>query len=439
MKKWDISFGIIVIVNYIFVAFFFEIFGVNRNTYIYSICHSIMASILITQLKRNIKKGNNLSIGYLLLYVTTMYFQFSVIKYCRTDAFYGFSKDNGIRMKGTVIVFCVLFFTNLLMTFRPKKSVSLNIQVARSKNYLLVSYLMSCILVLYYFIIRDYYNSIYINANYKVESIYVTILINFITCLGIYFSTITWNVKNPISLIPLIMDVVCFAYGSMKSGSRASFFSYALLVLYMLVQANAIHVKCFTMAQIIAPWFMMIFTYFSFRISGRYTNNMFNGVARNLAYRFDLSDLAINIMNNTSWIRHDFEEIVAGVQNCIPSIISTKYKGFGAYKNMLLDAFLLPGVDYSDTFFSMGASVGGIVGMVLIIPILYIIYEKIDYCLNNQGRVGTFVKMLSILCLVRIETEWISFICEIRNLLLEIIIVLIIYYFVKTCKKCKFI
>ena len=52
----------------------------------------------------------------------------------------------------------------------------------------------------------------------------------------------------------------------------------------------------------------------------------------------------------------------------------------------------------------------------------------------KKGKIGTYIKMLSVLCFVRIETEWITFICAIRTLLIEIIAILGIYYFVNCIK-----
>lgn len=439
--KLNCDFWIYGIINYLFVVFFYSIFDINKDTFMYSIYHSIMSSILITQLSRNIKKKEKLSLGYLLLYVIVMYFQFSTIKYSRVDTFYGFTRDNEIRIKGTWIVFLILFGINLVIALKKKtlrKNVicsNLKVPVSQLTNQIYISYIISFGLFMYYFFVRNYSNSIYTSLSYKTENIYMTILLNIISCLGIYFATLVWNIKNLFTVMPLMIDFICFAYGSMKSGSRATFFSYSLLILFMLVEVKAIKIKYFAIAQIIAPWFMVVFTYLSFRISGRYTNDMLKVVAKNLAYRFDLSDLAINLMNNTSWLRYGFEEIIAGFQNCIPSIITTQYKGFGAYKNMLATAKLIPEVDYSDTFFSMGASVGGIIGMLLIVPVLYFIYEKIDYYLDSKGKIGIFIKMLSILCLVRIETEWITFICAIRTLLIEIVVILCIYNFFILCKK----
>ncbi len=435
------DFGIFGLINCLFVIFFYSLFNISKETFEYSFYHSIMASILITQLSRNLKKKKKISLGFLLLYVITMYFQFSTIKYCRVDVFYGFTKDNSIRMQGTIIVFLVMFFMNVFVSNSnstlKKNNLHFKLQIRRkpTENQICMAYITSFVLIIYYFFVRNYSNSIYTSLTYKAESIYTTMFVNIIVCMGIYFAIIIWDAKNIFLIVPLVMDFICFTYGSMKSGSRAAFFSYSLLIVFMLVDTKAIRVKYFAIVQIIAPWFMIVFTYFSFKISGRYTNDMLNVVAKNIAYRFDLSDLAINLMNNTSWWRYDFEEIIAGFQNCIPSIISTRYKGFDAYKNMLATAELIPTVDYSDTFFSMGASVGGVVGMLLIIPVLYILYEKIDICLMKKGKIGTYIKMLSVLCFVRIETEWITFICAIRTLLIEIIAILGIYYFVNCIKK----
>lgn len=354
------DFGIFGLINCLFVIFFYSLFNISKETFEYSFYHSIMASILITQLSRNLKKEKQISLGFLLLYVITMYFQFSTIKYCRVDVFYGFTKDNSIRMQGTIIVFLVMFFMNVFVSNSnstlKKNNLHFKLQIRRkpTENQICMAYITSFVLIIYYFFVRNYSNSIYTSLTYKAESIYTTMFVNIIVCMGIYFAIIIWDAKNIFLIVPLVMDFICFTYGSMKSGSRAAFFSYSLLIVFMLVDTKAIRVKYFAIVQIIAPWFMIVFTYFSFKISGRYTNDMLNVVAKNIAYRFDLSDLAINLMNNTSWWRYDFEEIIAGFQNCIPSIISTRYKGFDAYKNMLATAELIPTVDYSDTFFPWG-------------------------------------------------------------------------------------
>ena len=110
------DFGIFGLINCLFVIFFYSLFNISKETFEYSFYHSIMASILITQLSRNLKKEKQISLGFLLLYVITMYFQFSTIKYCRVDVFYGFTKDNSIRMQGTIIVFLVMFFMNVFVS-----------------------------------------------------------------------------------------------------------------------------------------------------------------------------------------------------------------------------------------------------------------------------------------------------------------------------------
>lgn len=419
----------IISLNIFFVLSFYALFKLDKSSQNYSLVHAIMSGVLILQLGNVLKKSKKISLGFLLVYVLCMYFQFSMIKYCRVGVFYGFSKDNRIRFQGTIIVFVILFFVNKVQQFSSKgRDSAVNPEIEeKPAGYKLWVWIISSFLLVYYFLIYDYTNSIYDSANYHSQSKVVELMLSITIVVGIYLTVFYLDVHRPITYFPLFFDMISITYYAMRTGSRAQFFAYALLALYMLVENRILKYRWFTIAQLAAPWFMIVFTYISFWVSGRYSSDFAKVTAMNIAYRFDLSDLAVNILNNTSWFRFDFSEILGGLQNCIPSFVTTRHKGFVAYHNMLSEAHLIAAVDYSDTFFSMGASVGGVIGMILIVPILYIIYEIIDQRLSKQSNKGILIKMICILSLTRIETVWISFIPEMRNLIFTILIIAIAF------------
>ena len=418
----------IVFLNMIYIFAFYAIIGLDKLSQYYSLLHAIISGILIIQLNNILKRRGRLSLGFLLMYVLGIYFQLSMTKYSRVDVFYGFSTDNRIRFQGTIITFLILFAVNKLqLVNKDEKNVSYIDMKEKPAVYKLWAWIISLILFIYYFFVYDYSNSIYISANYKAQSKIVNIALNIAIVLGIYLAGLYLDIRRPITYFPFVIDAVSFVYYSLNTGSRANFFACALLILFILFENKILKYEWFAVAQISSPWFMIFFTYLAFRISGRYSSNFTKIAVTNVAYRFDLSDLAVNIMNNTSWFRFDLSEIWSGLQNCIPSFISIQYKGFEAYYSMLSEAHLIPTVDYSDTILSMGASAGGIIGMIIIIPTFYVIYEIIGVRLSKLGNKGILIKMICILSLMRIEIEWTSFIPELRNMCLSILIIFVAF------------
>lgn len=421
-------------VNILYVLFFYSFFERNFESLSYSFIHSILSAIIVSSLATNINKAKRVTLGYLLVYVVSVYFQLSIVKYTRTDTFPRFITDNRSRFYGTIIVFISLYICILIQKKQIKKNdlTGSRFQRILNKSYTyggVTAWCLSIICLFYYTCIYNYSNSIYLNKDYNKESIAVTIVVNVIFVLAIYFSSFYIDSKNIYTFIPLLLIICSLLFYTLKTGSRAVLIAKTLIALFILCSIHKFKIKKFFMCSILSPWLLLVMTYAAFKISGRYSFDLKNVVARNIAYRFDLSDLAIMFLKSGQAFKADFSEIQAGILNCIPTILTTKYKGFSAYKIVLDNAGLITDIDYSDSFFSMGASAFGIIGMLFFIPVLFILYERLDMYLEKYGRKGLYIKAICIGTLGRIETEWTSFIPELRNLIISVLISLVLFHF----------
>lgn len=428
------QFFIACIINVLYVLFFYSFFGRNYDSISYSLLHSVLSAVIVSSLANNINKTKKITLGYLLVYVVSAYFQLSMVKYTRTDTFPRFITDNRTRFYGTIIIFMSLFMCVQIQKKCTVKSKFIynKYNDALKKSYTyggVVPWCLSITCLLYYVCLYNYSNSIYLNKSYVKESIVVTIIVNVVFVLAIYFSSFYINTKKIYSYIPLILIMFSLLFYTLKTGSRAVIISKSLIVLFILCSIDKFKFKYFFICNILSSWFLLIMTYVAFKISGRYSYDLKNVVANNIAYRFELSDLALMFLKNGQIFKIDFSEIKAGIMNCIPTILTSKYKGFSAYKDLLDNVGLISDIDYSDSFFSMGASAFGLIGMLILVPFLFIFYEKLDKYLEEYGRKGLYIKAICIGTLGRIETEWTSFIPELRNLVISIIISLILFYF----------
>ena len=156
----------------------------------------------------------------------------------------------------------------------------------------------------------------------------------------------------------------------------------------------------------------------------------FDVISNNIGYRFDLTDLAITYFARTGWFKFDPSTFTAGIIQAIPSAFlpdGFKKMYVTAYEVMIKNNGLYSySGDFPDTYFSMGAELLGVIGMI-IIPILFVyIFERIDEYAMKKHANGLLIRIAIVGWVVTIERAWTEMIPLYRNLIIYIVIAAIL-------------
>ena len=217
---------------------------------------------------------------------------------------------------------------------------------------------------------------------------------------------------------------------SVVNGTRGSlfFFVFGLLIAY--IRLYAIGKRYFVYLVILFPLILSMFTFTLLPFTKGMVSFDKETIKWQLAYRFDLSDFAVTLLQG-----HEFSfnyDIVtdAFVYSIPKAILEDKYDTItNSYEAQLEERGLTPTIDYTDTFFSIGAQLAGLIGYVFC-PFFFIIFlfyfERVIYSLF-----GGAANIIIINCLplyIRVENDLNGLFTDWRMLPMYIFLGLIEYW-----------
>ncbi len=398
-KKTDYLFiGLLCYLSYPLLC---ELFFVNTTTDMFfcSIIHAFAASIVMyLVVSRSLIKnscGANMAVIFIL--INLLYFGASCVKYFEPELYPGFINGNYLRLIYSLLGLFVLWVSFEIVSRVGPRYVITEFMI--SHEYLL-RLLIILLLGIICFSVFDLYQKGF-GYNYfsdinpveaaiertnlpTIQKIYLW-LISSIEAFLVLLLSIEFMRKRKWTL--LIVPFVLVAMESMFSGSRVILFYFFLGMIYSLVRlyniGRAIFVKIFLAAPLVICIGSIIILSFSGRI-----DNSFEELRYHLTYRFDLTDYAATIIQGNSPVMFNPQIIKDAIYYSVPKILyeDKYYRDTKYVQRLLSNAGLDPNTDYTDTFFSIGAQIGGLIGFVAIPMIMVLFLHTLEWLLYALFR-----------------------------------------------------
>jgi hypothetical protein len=186
--------------------------------------------------------------------------------------------------------------------------------------------------------------------------------------------------------IYLVMALVVCLISSIVSGNRSSLFYFVISLGLSLSYLYGYNSKWFARALFAAPVMIGLGSVLVLSVSARVSSNYRDAIKQQLAYRFDLTDYGATIIDTNSTIMLNHGQIIDAFYYSVPKIFyPEKYR---ANKKSVYDSYFKANldetIDYTDTYFSVGSQLAGIVGFILfpivIICVLYVVEQLLYKC-----------------------------------------------------------
>lgn len=382
------------------------------------------AFIMVFVLER-IKKscnGNSYTGATFLLYSTVIYNSISAIKYSVTSFYPGAIDNTLIRIIGSFYVDLIIIFG--VLTFEKFHNTYINKLSLQDTNIKLhVPVYTSFLLVVLYSCVNIY--SVITKGNVLVEEVSRTLatFVNLLTYLT-YASAILSIKKtstgkiNYLSALPIIALIVVNLYFTMATGKKNLIMVVGLVIALGTLLNGLITFKSLKYIAYCSPFFFQILQAVSELTSKRdFFDTQYKLIYH--AFRFDLSDLAVTISLNYSKLSGTFDVFVEALNIIIPSILyPDKNTELIAYMNQMEEIGMIRDFDYNDTFFSMGAQIGGFVGMAVVFMAIIIFFEWISIKILNIKKIGLSIMIVLVSYFATCESDWSMFLSQTRDMIL---------------------
>ncbi len=433
------------IISIVCIFLYFGFYEIDSLNYLLSFGTCFVKSLVLCTTLYLIYKAsddNYYSGGGFLLISAAIYNQISIIKYS-VDYFYaGAVSETLIRVGGSILIDLIIIISSIIYYFLHKKiflSKRFDVNIIFEKNSIFK--IFTYLLVILFSIVQIYsmnrYDSPIILNVSRTQRTFVQAFI-FITY-GFAIFNIERNDKGRIinkSILPLLVLVVINMYITLATGKKSYIIVFGMIALCGLLYCKKISFKTLFILAIISPLFVHGLTILSEYTSGR-NSNFFNlgYQLRYHAFRFDLSDFATTIAINYDKIDKPINLIREAFRYSIPSfILSDKDIELSVYASQMTSIGLDSTFDYNDTFFSMGAQVGGFLGMAIVFIFIFVFFEILSLILMNIPSVGPMIFVVVISYFSSCESDWSMFIFQTRDI---VVYILVSYLFFNLFKRVK--
>jgi len=423
---------------------FVGIFVKEYSVFTYIFIQQILAGFLLYKICYLMKKCNenkHMPVIMVSLLVACLYYLISSLKYLIVNVSPGLITDNKLRLLGSVIVFISIWIALIIASLKYKnnnyyKYQNYNIDIM---DYSLSPFLIYGMNILYGMYIIWYHRThlLTIYDGYRPEYTRtlgtVVFLLDGYLYFDIFVTCYYFDWKKKKTWIPLLLLLFFLFYDANESGSRGKLICRGIIILYLFLNLNKIKFKYVYKMILFFPTFFTLFSILVFQISGRVEYHTMDDISKSivtsLAYRFDYSDLCMTIMKNTSYCHFDFSELKDAFYNVVPNYFIQHKKEVNpqSYWEILKASGLIAGYDYGESYFSMGATMFGIGGMLFVFPVLICLFDLTDKALTKKGMLGLIGKTMIGWFVFNGETVWHDFFVAIRNCILYLIIIFIIY------------
>lgn len=397
-----------------------------------SIGISILASLfrslvlcIVLSCVRNACEDNVYTGGAFMLLALALYNQISNIKYTVPYLYTGSINNMYTRIVGSLYVDLLIIFVAIVFLLLHKKMFRGKHNGA--KEYRLNGGVVYASTILFS-VVQLYTVSKYgVTVSARVSRTMLTFVMAFIYviyAMAILYvkakdnGKIIWR-----SCIPIAVLFITNLYITMVSGKKNYVIVFGMVIICGLLVCKRIKFKIVKRIAYAMPVIMTMLVIISEALGKRegfYTE--FYRLQYH-AFRFDLSDLATTISIRHSNINSPLKIIGEAAKYSIPSVFSpNKVTDLLEYKRQLISVGLNSEFDFNDTFFSMGAQVGGFTGMIIVLLLILLLFEIISNIVISISKMGDEVFLVLLSYFATCESDWSMFVFNTRDIIIYIIV-----------------
>lgn len=412
--------------------------------YLYEIVNAFLVSLTLVIVLEVIKtcylKGAHSGAEFLLL-VTAIYNYNSIIKFSVDSLYDGFISSGIERIFAglyvDIIIVAVAFIWKKNM-YSIKSSFTtdefLNLQIPISITYILVfSYCIIELLSLDKHNLNIYAYSTTISAS---KGSIVQCIIYLIYAVAIISTNSKGNRFQVRRYIPLVALVIINLMISFLTGKKNYLMSFIFIIGCVVIYTKKINFSIIKAGIILSSPVLQLFTAITEKSSGRMIGYPLLTVARYHASRYDICDFAATISKKYSESEGRLAVILESIYTALPRALFPNIpKGEDAYfKNLGSSGLRI--TDYNDTLFSMGAQIGGYLGMFLCFLFIVYFYDWLSQKISKIKRIGPALLPVLINYFIMVENSWLKFVCTTRDMIILLLIsVIFMRLFIHT--RCK--
>jgi len=423
----------------LFAMIYEDTIGTIACSLIHAFCSAVVMYRVVSRLL--LKKASNVSMAIMFILINLLYFSAGSIKYFEPELYPGFIDNNALRLFYSLLALIVLWISFEIIIRMKTRYKYTNFSI---HNDLFLKVTIIIILVFICLNIVDFYQKgfgyrYHLNLDIlqvamertslsTMEKIRVWLMgcinVALVLLLALHFGK-----KGSKKLI--VMAIAAVFILSLFSGGRGSIFFFFFGMGFSLVYLYGFGKKNLARIFLAVPIIICIGSVLILSFAGRIGFSNSEQIKHSLAYRFDLTDYAATLIQANDPIAFDYQIIGDAVYYSVPSIFyPNKYEANRkTVLEQLSNANLDERTDYTDTFFSIGAQLGGIIGFVFI-PFLMVLflYALEQFFYRNLGLASKFIIIMMYPLCLRVETDLNSLFAAWRMLPVYILFGLFFYW-----------
>ena len=361
---------------------------------IYSFFSSYTMIYTLAHVERQIK-NNKISLVSIFLLITVLYNQNALTKFCVEKLFDGYIDIGSLRIAGSIFVDVIIIIA--ASKYRNfGEDVTYTASFEELFKYKKTATLFIYCMIIIYMILKI--QQLHVGLNYsRLQSTIVNVIayvVYFLVALNIYL----YKNTRIIAYFPFFIVTVLQTVTAVKTGGKAIIIVFFLVVAIELVYLGCIHFEILELGFCISPIVLQIVTVITESISGRMRFFSDEYVLQYHAFRYDLSDFALSIALKHQMSPYVIKVIKESVVYAIPGYsidIKREILSNGAYiqqlESMGFPKYDIYGTlsDFNDSIFSIGAQIGGIIGIPFMYFALVFFWDWLSkmLCKSRYGRV----------------------------------------------------
>lgn len=375
-----------------------------------------------------------------LLIVSVLYNQISIVKFSAPYLFEGYISDTNQRFLGNLYIDFVIIASAIIVYIVNKRSK--NNSKSFYKNYSIPLYFSYILSLMYGFLNLIMFIATGQTLANDLSRVMQTINSIFqcfcYTVVAITFDHDEKGRPKTLTLIPVLIVIINGFLLALLSGKKSAIVLPIYAIMFTLLFVHKISKKQVMIVCAILPMLYRILSDMSNIVSSRMSAFSLMFKLQYNGFRFDLSDFAITIASRFHVYPHPFTVLKEAIEYALPSFINTSKPDSLIYYQSQLEGLGIADAhtqDFNDTLFSMGAQIGGYIGIFLTFLVILLFFNWLSKRLQKGNRVLNFVCILLITYFSTIESDWSMFIWNTRDMLLYILIGYLIFNILLRKKK----
>lgn len=420
------------------IILFYSAHGIDNGTYFIAITDAFFKSltmVIVFSILASVTRSSYISGATMFLLVNILYNHNSVLRYAVSSLYEGSISNNSVRFLGGLYVNFILIIAALIWRRQHLRNQEFqsNDEYGVIEN-LRVSPWIACSLALVYLMIEIY--SLFTTGSPLASNStrMMSTVVKAMECICITLATLTIKKGKigykPISLIPAAIILLTVVIVTMSTGSKRYLVGTALVMVCCLIFQKKLEFARIRYLLYLSPLALQGITNLSEAISGRWGDKTSWGLftLRYHVFRYDLSDLATTMSLRYWQSTNKLKLLTEALQQSIPSAIyKNKPESLEMYKANIHSMGLEMSMDFNDTFFSMGAQLGGFVGMLIFFVLVVLFFEWISRRIIRIKKIGPAILMTFMEYFSWAESDINMFIYHTRDLILYLFFSWIIF------------